>query len=249
MTQHIETDRTNVLRNHISSSLDKSICLRAEGEIDGRTRRRAVAYQLCKVAQVIIFWRACCEDDIEDILLDLFVHINFADNGTGFQDLVRRDNGLHRGCRAAHVGAHDQQFFFLRRVADFDLEHKAVDLRFGERICSFLLDRVLRCEHKERLRQLKCLLADCHLALLHGFEQRALHLGRRAVDFIGEDEVREDRPLLCLERTLLLIINHRTHEIGGKQVGGKLDALELRLYRGGKSLDAQRLCQTRHAFK
>jgi hypothetical protein len=30
-------------------------------------------------------------------------------------------------------------------------------------------------------------------ALLHGFEQRALRLGRRAVDFVGQQHVAEDR--------------------------------------------------------
>ena len=42
----------------------------------------------------------------------------------------------------------------LRRVADADLEHEPVELRLGQRIRAFLLDRVLRREHEERLGQL-----------------------------------------------------------------------------------------------
>jgi hypothetical protein len=34
---------------------------------------------------------------------------------------------------------------------------------------------------------------DGHLALLHRLEQRRLHLGRRAVDLVGEHDVGEDR--------------------------------------------------------
>ncbi len=44
------------------------------------------------------------------------------------------------------------------------------------------------------------LLADGHAVLLHRLEQRALRLRRRAVDLVGEDDVREDRTLAELER-------------------------------------------------
>ena len=39
------------------------------------------------------------------------------------------------------------------RIADHDLEHEPVDLRLGQRIGALLLDRVLRGQHEERLRQ------------------------------------------------------------------------------------------------
>ena len=67
------------------------------------------------------------------------------------------------------------------------------------------------------------------LVFLHGFEQGGLGLGRRAIDFVGEDDVGEDRA------------GHERHapavggfledlgagDVGGHQVGGELDALEL----------------------
>ena len=84
----------------------------------------------------------------------------------------------------------------LRRVADADLEHEAVELGFGQRIGAFLLDRVLRGQDEEGLGQLVGRVADGDLPFLHGFEQGALHLGRGAVDFVGEDEVGEDRAQL-----------------------------------------------------
>ena len=37
------------------------------------------------------------------------------------------------------------------------------------------------------------LAADGHLAFLHGFEQRGLRFGRRAVDFVGENQIGENR--------------------------------------------------------
>ena len=76
-----------------------------------------------------------------------------------------------------------------RRVADAQLQQEAVDLRLGQRVGALLLDRVLRGQHQERVRQRERLAADGHLALLHRLEQRALHLGRRAVDLVGQDDV------------------------------------------------------------
>ena len=51
---------------------------------------------------------------------------------------------------------------------------------------AFLLHRILRRHDKKRIGQQMRLPADCHLPLLHAFEQRALHLRGSAVDFVGE---------------------------------------------------------------
>ena len=40
-------------------------------------------------------------------------------------------------------------------IIDLDVEHEAVELRFGQRIGSFLLDRVLRGDDEERIGQLR----------------------------------------------------------------------------------------------
>ena len=54
------------------------------------------------------------------------------------------------------------------------------------------------------------LLADRDLPLLHGFEQRGLRLGRRAVDFVGQHDVGEDRPADEAELALPLGRSSRT---------------------------------------
>ena len=76
-----------------------------------------------------------------------------------------------------------------------DLEHEAVFLRLGQRIGAFVFHRILRGEDGEVRRKRVGLAVDRHLPLLHRLEQRGLRLGGRAVDFIGEQERREDRPL------------------------------------------------------
>ena len=107
----------------------------------------------------------------------------------------RRDANRHVGRRLLH----DLELFLLVRVVDEDVEHEAVELGLGQRIGAFLLDRVLRGQHEERLGQRVPLAADRDLVLLHRLQQGGLRLGRRAVDFVGQDHVGEDRPLEELE--------------------------------------------------
>ena len=95
-----------------------------------------------------------------------------------------------RGRRAAG----DLELFVEVRIVHEHLEHEAVLLRLGQRIGAFLLDRVLRGQHEERIGELVPHAADRDLPLLHRFEQRGLRLGRRAVDFVGQNHVREQRP-------------------------------------------------------
>ena len=87
----------------------------------------------------------------------------------------------------------DRQFLFLAGVGQLQLEHEAVDLGLGQRIGAFLLDGVLRGQDQERLLQRVAGVADGDLLLLHGLQQGALHLGRGAVDLVGQDQVGEDR--------------------------------------------------------
>jgi hypothetical protein len=112
------------------------------------------------------------------------------------------------------------------RIADDHLHHEAVDLRFGQRIGALLFQRVLRGEHQERARQRIGFIADGDLAFLHGFEQRALHLGRRAVDFVRQNEIAENRAVLGAEGAVLRVVNHGADDVGGQHVGRELQTLE-----------------------
>ena len=69
----------------------------------------------------------------------------------------------------------------------------------GKGIGALLLDRVLGRQHEERVGQAVALPTDGDLAFLHRFQERGLGLGRGAVDLVGQDDVREDRPAQELE--------------------------------------------------
>ena len=87
------------------------------------------------------------------------------------------------------------------------------------------------------------------VVLLHRFEQRGLRLRRRPVDLVGEDDVREDRPLDELQPPvpLLFLEDLGAGDVGRHQVGRELNALEVEIEDVGERLDQQRLRQARHA--
>ena len=91
--------------------------------------------------------------------------------------------------------------------------------------------------------------ADRDLALLHDLEQRGLDLGRGAVDLVGEQEVREDRPELGVERVAVGAVDAGADEVGRDEVRGELDPLERRVEDVGEGLDRQRLGEARHALE
>jgi hypothetical protein len=89
---------------------------------------------------------------------------------------------------------------------------------------------------------------DRDLTLLHRLEKRALHFRRGAVDLVREEEVREDRTERGLELAVLLVVDARANEVGGHEVRGELDPLEVALDRARDRLDREGLGQPRNAL-
>ena len=89
---------------------------------------------------------------------------------------------------------------------------------------------------------------DGDLALLHHFQKRALHLGGRAVDFVGQHQIGEHRPQHGGEFAALLVVDAGADQVGGHQIGRELDALEAALHGARQGRDRQGLGQARHAF-
>ena len=151
---------------------------------------------------------ACRKDDVYDVVLDFVVDVDFVHDFARLHDSFGRDHRVYRlyHARFRHQ-VEDYALLFFVGIADFKLEHESVDLRFGELVCSLLVDWVLRCEHEERLGKRVCLAADCYLAFLHGFEQRALDFCGGAVDFVGKHDVCENRAFLRDKFALLLVVD------------------------------------------
>ncbi len=143
---------------------------------------------------------------------------------------------------------HDRELLVVTRVADQDLEHEAVDLSLRQRIRALRLDRILGCHDEERVRDEVRRLADRDLPLLHHLEQRRLHLRRRAVDLVGEQEVAEDRTELGVERLLPGPVDAGADEVRRHEVGRELDPLERAAEHVRRRLDRQRLREAGHAL-
>ena len=95
--------------------------------------------------------------------------------------------------------------------------------------------------------------ADGDLPLLHGLEQGGLRLGRRAVDFVGQDHVAEQRPFEEAEiadpRAAILLDHVGAGDVGRHQVRRELNAAEAEIQRPAERADHERLGQARHAFQ
>ena len=140
---------------------------------------------------------------------------------------------------------HDLHFVRGAQIIEHRVEQEAVELRFGQRIGAFEFDGVLRGQHEERRRQFVVIAAHRAGELLHGLEQRRLRLGRRAVDFVGQQDVAEDRPVherpAAVPGGGIFLDDVRAGDVRGHQVRRELDALEHQAQRLRDGADHQRL--------
>ena len=188
-------------------------------------------------------------DEVEHVLLDPVVGVDGLHQLPGPEDPLRLDH-LSSG-RLLH-GGHPVQHLALfppLGIGHDQLEHEPVHLRLGQGIGPLVLDRVLGGEHQEQLGQWICPAADRHLFLLHRFQQRALHLGGRAVDLVGQQEIGEDRALLHREVAGPLVVDHRADQVGRQQVRGELNAVERSRDGRGEGPHRQRLRQAGNALE
>ena len=86
---------------------------------------------------------------------------------------------------------------------------------------------------------------------LHGLEQRGLRLRRCAVDFVGKQDVAEDRALdecpLAMAGFDVFFDDVGAGDVGGHEVGRELDAPELEAERVGDGAHHQCFRGARHA--
>jgi hypothetical protein len=159
---------------------------------------------------------------------------------------------LH-GVEAARVEAfvplpNDALLLVKRRVADDDFQQEAVELGFGQRVRAFVFNRVFSCEHGEKRRERMQFAVNRHLSFFHRFEQCGLRFRRRAVDFVGEQDVCEDRAGTQRKRRVRDVEDVCAGDVRRHQVGRELYAIEFRADDAGDGFDHQGLRRSRHAF-
>jgi hypothetical protein len=107
---------------------------------------------------------------------------------------------------------------------------------------------ILGCHHHEGIGHLVGFTGDRDLALLHDLEQRALHLRRGTVDFVGQQQIAEHRPERGGEISGPLVVDAGADEVGRYEIGRELDTLEAALHHLGEGIDRQRLGETGYPF-
>src|SRR5207249_6690133 len=122
---------------------------------------------------------------------------------------------------------------------DLDVQHEAIELRFGERVGSFLLDGVLRRQYKERQIERKGRSARRHLVFLHRLQQGRLRLRGRAVDLVGQQDIRENGTFEKLKLPSagggLLLENVRAGNVRRHEVGRKLNPVAFQIEEIGRA--------------
>ena len=197
VAQHVQADVLHVLRRDVAAPVQEGVRAGGERQVDRRARAGAAADHAVEL-ELVAGRVARGEHHVHDVVLHPVVDVDGVDHLARGEDVVAGATVGVDGERR-RAGAHEVEDLPLlgaRGVGDVQLEHEAVELRLGKLVGAFLVERVLRGEHQERVGQRIGRVADGDLALLHGFEQGALHLGRGAVDFVGEDEVGEERAAL-----------------------------------------------------
>ena len=69
--------------------LDEGVCAGSLGQVDGGARRTAERDHAFQFGQLIAFGIPGGEDNVSDVLLNLFVDVYFVDNGTSLEYLLR----------------------------------------------------------------------------------------------------------------------------------------------------------------
>ncbi len=166
-------------------------------------------------------------------------------------------SGIHhlghlRACAAGGLGK-DVALFLLTGVIHPHMQQEAVQLRFGQWVRAGLFDRVLRGQHEERRRQRIGGAGITHRAFAHRFQQCGLGLGRGAIEFVGQQQIGKDRPLLeakmPMPGAVVFFQQLGAQDVAGHQVGGELHAAELQVQCLPQRAHQQRLAQARRAFQ
>ena len=89
--QYIITNSLYILRRNISPALDKRVCLRGYRKKNSRAGRGTVTYERADF-QAVFFRLARCINDIDNVILYLFIDVYLIDDAAGIENFLRTDN-------------------------------------------------------------------------------------------------------------------------------------------------------------
>ncbi len=208
--------------------------------MDGRARARAEGDVFGEVGDAVAIRMPGRRSKPHGVLNERRIHVGGPALALQRRDLLRRGHGTYVG-RCTRDPLDDDDLLRLARVTDQHLHHEAVHLRLGQRVGALGFDRILRRHHQEWFGHQMGLAGDGDLAFLHHLEQRALHLRRRPIDLIGEQQVGEHGSQRGGEFAGLLVVDAGSHQVRRYEIGCELDALERSVNGSRERLDGERL--------
>jgi hypothetical protein len=164
-------------------------------------------------------------------------------------DLLGVQNGfeLVDGMRF-ELRLHDLAFHGERRIAHVHRDREAVHLSLRQGIRAVMLDRILRCDQKERFGKSVSDTIDGDCVLVHRLEQSRLGPRRRAIDLVHQNDVRENGAGHELEALRDLVVDRGAGDVTRQQVWCGLDPLELAPDRAGQRPRQHRLAHSGHVL-
>ena len=204
----------DILGGDVSSASEKGCGFGGEGEIDRCSGGGSVFNVMFEIEPKTLGITGAV-DEGDDVVFNPIIDTDGVDHFAGVEDVFRANNGLDFDFRCKAGGQfEDFSFLFKAWVSDDDFEHESIHLGFGERVGSFLLDRVLGGHDEKEIGKLESFFADGDLTFLHRFQEGGLHFRGSAVDFIGQHDVAEYGALFDNERSLIGAENFGAYDIG-----------------------------------
>ena len=200
------------------SSEEQSSGLRHTEEGHGGARGGAEA-ESRSVADVL--------DNSQQVLRNRWIDMDPPHFVLGIEDLAGRHDGIQAldgGCVAVIV--EHFKLFPVSWVAEAQAAQEAVHLGFGEGIRAVEIGWVLRRYHEKRTWHRPADAFEGGLVFAHHLEECRLGARGCPVDFIGEDDIGEDRALAELEGAVGRSVNGTAGDVGRQQVRGELDPPE-----------------------
>ena len=249
MAQHGRRERCDIVHARRQAPIEQRARPTRQHQRLGRARSGApddiVAHQ-----GFIGRFRAAVAHQSQDGIEHGFAHRHRPHQRLGCQQLRRIEHPHRRGF--GRPGGRDQHAAFAGEVGigNLDLQEKPIQLRFGQRVGAFLLDRVLRRQHVERLGQAMFNARDADPAFLHRLQKCGLGARAGAVDFVRHQELAEHRPrheAKAAPAVFVDILGFKPGDFRWHQIGGELDAVGVQAEHHRQGFHQPAFAQARHA--
>ena len=190
----------DIFDRQVQAALQESADASAFDQRLRSARRAAIADELARQLMPDAFFGLRGHHQVDGVFLHVRRNQHLVADVAQAQDLRAVEHRAHDGFIRLNGAIDDGAEVAARRIGHQDLHQEAVELGFRQRIGAFHLDGILRGHHQKRRFQKMRGGSAGDGVLLHGFKQGALRLGRGAIDFVGQDQVGENRAGLEAQR-------------------------------------------------